>query len=147
MSSGAFGVLIMRPYAAIGRLGACKLRWYRRNMLLRSLIITLFSAVLALTSVTLAVAQHGTAGGRSLVLCTDAGERLVTLDAQGNPVPMLHPCPDCVAAMTPQDVPADMALPQPPLTAQMQAALTYAAAETGRAVQAPRARGPPFWMM
>lgn len=113
-------------------------------MMWRSLIITLFSAILALTSVTLAVAQHGTAGGTTLILCTSTGAQTVTLDANGNPVPAAHPCPDCVAAIAAQGVPPAAQLPLRPLTASAQFAQTVEISAPSRAAPPAQARAPPL---
>ncbi|MDZ7905729.1 MAG: hypothetical protein U5N55_08140 [Cypionkella sp.] len=113
-------------------------------MILRSLIITLFSAVLALTSVTLAVAQHSQVGVRSIVLCSSLGDQTIILDAQGNPVPFAHPCPDCVAAIAAQDLPHAIQLPLPPLVRGMQIADFVPRIAHGRAIPVARARGPPL---
>jgi len=116
-------------------------------MMLRRLTILLLAAVLAMTSVTLALARHADVGGTTITLCSDAGERLITLDAQGNPMPAAHPCPDCVAAIAAQDIPPALALPLPPL-AQHRLKMPHLARHArGQTPPPASARGPPLWLM
>lgn len=131
----------MRGDLTLGVIGRL---WYNWCMILRGIFTFVFAAILALTSVTLAVAQHGRVGGMTLVLCTSDGTQTVTLDANGNPVPMAHPCPDCVAALAAQDVPAALSLPMPPLAQQLLAVKIAAIDAPSQPKSAAYARGPPL---
>ena len=53
------------------------------------------AAVLALTSVTSAMARGQAPSMGLAVICTGMGEVMVALDAQGNPTSAIHPCPEC----------------------------------------------------
>ena len=56
-------------------------------------------AVLALTSVTSAIARGQAPAVDQAVICTGTGVVTVALDAQGNPTGMAHPCPDCTLTL------------------------------------------------
>jgi hypothetical protein len=114
--------------------------------MLRHLFIGVLSLILALSSVTLAASQHASAGGVTLVLCTDGGDAVITLDATGNEVPKDHVCPDCIAAIGAQALPANTALPLPPLAVQAMwiSGLAVMAPSTPKAPT--RARGPPLML-
>ena len=113
-------------------------------MMLSPAITFAFAVVMALSSVTLAVAQHGPIGAMTLVLCSDAGDLQITVDAQGNPVPLSQVCPDCVAGMAAQAVPAAHGLQICPLTARLLHTRLAPSAESGSAATPPCARGPPM---
>lgn len=113
---------------------------------MRIWLTTFFAAILALTSVTLALGQHGQMGTVQMVLCSDLGDTVITLDAQGNPVESAHVCPDCVAAIAAQDVPAGASLPLPPLSSRLWEAVDTAHANLSRAYTPTQARGPPVLM-
>lgn len=65
-----------------------------------SRIVTVWVLALCViaSSVTSAIARSAAHGQFSVVICSDAGVVQITLDAQGNPVTPIHPCPDCVVA-------------------------------------------------
>ncbi len=105
------------------------------------LLAVLLSVVLALGTILSgpAMARHG---GTTVELCIGGSTATVTLDANGQPIPSHHPCPQCLAA---QDVtfppaawtnPGRMArataTPRPPVTPH---AIHH---------PAPTARGPPL---
>ncbi len=113
-------------------------------MIWRNITTALFAAVLALTSVTLAVGQHAMPQGTRMVICTDLGAQTVVLDANGNPVQADHSCIDCFTATLAQDVPPALPLPMPPLAAQTQLARPADTATPSRAPLQPHARGPPL---
>jgi len=102
------------------------------------------SIVVALTSVSLAQARHYDGRGLQMVLCTDHGYQTITIDAQGNPVPITHPCPDCVAAMAAQDLPLLAVLPAPLQVGQLIAFAAFARDANGRSPPPAFARGPPL---
>ncbi len=113
-------------------------------MILRSITTMLFAAVLALTSVTLAVGQHAMPRGTTMVICTDLGAQTVVLDENGKPVQADHSCIDCMAASLAQDVPPALHLPLPPLAAQRHLVQADDAAAPSRAPLQLHARGPPL---
>ncbi len=55
--------------------------------------------VVALGSLTHALARHQAAGAQTLVICTGYGLVRITLDAEGNPVEHTLPCPDCILSL------------------------------------------------
>jgi hypothetical protein len=78
------------------------------------LFLTLALALtLGLGAIASAQARHQAAGQHSIVICTGYGLVTITLDADGNPVKRILPCPDCVPLQTglPLDV---VALPTCP---------------------------------
>ena len=75
----------------------------------------LLAVMLALSSVTIAVARGQVAVGGTIVICSGYGLVSVALDADGNPVGPLHPCPECLAGWTSILV-AHTALPLRPQT-------------------------------
>jgi hypothetical protein len=56
----------------------------------------LLAVVLAVTSVSMAVARHAPRAARAMELCAAGGTGTVALDERGRPVAPAHPCPDCV---------------------------------------------------
>jgi hypothetical protein len=113
-------------------------------MMLRSFLTTVFAAVLALTSVTLVLGQHASAGVIQMVICTDMGAQTITLDANGSPIIASHNCPDCLAASVVPDLPPAFALPLPPLTAQDHVARADGVSCHSRSLPQAHARGPPL---
>lgn len=112
--------------------------------MIRTIIIYALSAVLALTSISHAQARHYDGNGLQMVLCTAHGYQTITIDAQGNPVPVTQPCPDCVAAMAAQDLPILVVLPVPLQTGQLIAFASFARGATGTRPPTAFARGPPL---
>jgi len=113
-------------------------------MMLRSLSTMFFAALLALTSVTLAVGQHAMPQGMTMVICTDMGAQTVTLDANGNPVQPAHSCIDCNAAPSAQALAPALQLPLPPLVARGYLARADAVTSHSRTLPQAHARGPPL---
>ncbi|MBC7133408.1 MAG: hypothetical protein H5U16_09925 [Roseovarius sp.] len=73
---------------------------------LRPLTALGLCVLVALTSVTLAVARGTPQPVGQIVLCTGEGTRSVFIGADGAPVPAPHVCPDCLPAFhatAPQD--------------------------------------------
>jgi hypothetical protein len=112
--------------------------------MLRALFPIALALVLALTSVSMAVARGQVAAGERIVICTGAGLVTIEIDAEGNPVGPVHICPDCAlgliaAAATPSVV---VARPAPraadPLPVSAPAALFVQSARS------PPVRGPPL---
>ena len=68
---------------------------------MRTLIGLFLSVVLAVGSISMAVAHGQMPMGQTIELCTDAGAVTVVLDANGNPTSGTpHLCPDCLSAST-----------------------------------------------
>jgi hypothetical protein len=112
-------------------------------MNLRPILGLLLALLLAVTSVTMAVARGQSPMGRDVIICAGAGVSTITLDADGNPVRARHACPDCLMGVTAAITPDAFAPPQPPLrrsTPLSQALPTLAATLRARAATA---RGPP----
>jgi hypothetical protein len=74
-------------------------RYCRSMTLLRPLFGLILSLVLAATSLTAAEMRGHAIGSRLVEICSDsaAGSNVTTilLDAKGNPIAPMHPCPDC----------------------------------------------------
>lgn len=54
------------------------------------------AVIMAVSSVTQALARHQAQGAQTFVICTGYGLVSVTVDAGGNPVDYMLPCPECV---------------------------------------------------
>lgn len=120
---------------------ACDALGYR--MLRRlPLVPLLLSALIAVTSVTMAAARGQMMRGDAVVICSGYGVVTILVDARGEPVGTVHPCPDCTLHHVLADlVPAPMVLrPATRGEALRAAALSLPVA---RARVAPMARGPP----
>jgi hypothetical protein len=76
---------------------------------LRPALALCLALLLAVTSVSLAVARGQAPPAGEIVICTGLGLQSVAVDAQGRPVSRPHICPDGVAAI------AALALPFPAL--------------------------------
>ncbi len=67
--------------------------------MLRPLVACLLALILMVGSVTSAVARSEMTGMTAVTLCgTDGALTVVQIDASGQPVPMGHDCPHCLAA-------------------------------------------------
>lgn len=66
--------------------------------LLRPCASALLLIALVLSGVTQAQARHAGYGAQMLVICTGDGLVRITLDADGQPVGHILPCPECVLA-------------------------------------------------
>lgn len=115
-------------------------------MMLRLISSVCLALILSLTSVTAAVAHMRAAGAVQIVICGTPGvEEVVTLDAFGDPMPMVHHCPDCltlVAGASP-DAP-QVARPMGRMV-QVRAGLSGPDAHPQVAPR-PSARGPPLYL-
>lgn len=96
----------------------------------RPLAALLLAAILALSSVTMAVARHAPKAAGMVVLCTAEGTAELAVDVRGRPLPPAHPCPDCLG-------PSLALLPAPALPQGR------AAARRGRAPRGPGAAPAP----
>lgn len=112
-------------------------------MTLRVLLSFVLTLMLAVTSVTTAVAHARTIGAVELELCdAHGGTATVLLDAAGNPIADPHHCPDCLAATpAPGGAPAD--LPARPLTRSEPHVCALPIPVEDEAAPEPAARGPP----
>jgi hypothetical protein len=70
---------------------------YRRMRLLKPILALALCLIVLATSVTSAVARGQMATGQMMQLCANGATVTVMMDAQGNPVDPVHPCPDCLA--------------------------------------------------
>jgi hypothetical protein len=104
--------------------------------------IWLLALCMIASGVTSAIARSAAHGQYSVTICNEFGVVQITLDAQGNPVTPMHPCPDCVVALA-------GALPDPvPLPPRSVTWAPFVPAVTETAVFArhplpAHARGPP----
>lgn len=82
------------------------------NRLLNPATALLLGLVLAMTSVSMAVARGGMSMSGTMILCIDAGQQVLPLGPDGQPQDVSHACPDCtigaLALVEPQplDAPA-----------------------------------------
>jgi hypothetical protein len=102
------------------------------------------SLALALASVTMATARAQSASVTGqITICSGYGVVSVAVDADGNPVGRVHPCPDCLAGLhlAPAPVLAGAALPQARVS-RLGLPRPFILAERERPL--PRSRGPPL---
>ena len=66
---------------------------------MRSVLSAAMAVILAVTSLTMAVARGETRMGTEIVICTGYGITTVTVDEEGNPTGPVHLCPDMVLGM------------------------------------------------
>lgn len=116
--------------------------------LLRPFGFATLCLALILGSLSMAVARgNATAlsnGGITLVLCSGFGYRTVSLDAGGNPIGPLHPCPDCLAGLSAYIQPAASLIAPQTLVVTLIVVLAPPPVPVQDAAQSPRARGPPL---
>ena len=115
----------------------------RRHSLLRQSASLLLAAILALASVTMAVARNQATGSTDMVICSAYGVVTITLDAQGNPAGPVHPCPDCLSSLGPALLPG-VDQPTRPQTRARTATTAPQPRATSRTPPAATARGPPL---
>ncbi|MCC5986241.1 MAG: hypothetical protein JJT95_01070 [Pararhodobacter sp.] len=65
---------------------------------MRIFALTLLALAVMASSVTMVQARHQARGVGEVVLCTGYGMVSVEIDAEGNPVGPMLPCPDCIMA-------------------------------------------------
>lgn len=109
---------------------------------LRPLFLALMATILAVTSLTMAVARGQVQIAGEIVICTGYGITTVTVDDEGNPTGPVHLCPDMVLGMM-----AALDTPPPVLTrpeGRVERIEASAPARLrGSSVPQPRARDPP----
>jgi hypothetical protein len=113
------------------------MNWFRP---LSGLLLALLMAV---TSVTMAVARGQDRMGDTVEICGGFGQVFVTLDQNGQPMRPGHPCPDCLTGITALDLPGPTAAAARP---QSVARVTFAPLSIiagSLAVPKATARGPP----
>ncbi len=69
------------------------------NRTLRIVAAVVLAAILAATSLTMAVARGQTRVAGEVVICTGYGVTTISVDANGNPVGPVHLCPDMVLGL------------------------------------------------
>ena len=108
-------------------------------------MLTLILAFCAGTGVmSVARAQAAAAQGQDIVICSGYGVVTITVDADGNPISPVHPCPDCVAGLAAALVPSDLSIAVPLALTRF---VPDATAETWlvlRPLYSAQARGPPL---
>ena len=112
-------------------------------MKLRAPLALMLTLMLAVTSVTTAVAHARTIGSVELELCdAHGGTAKLLLYAAGNPIADPRHCPDCLAAtLAPDGTPAD--LPARPLTRSEPHVCALPIPVEDETAPEPAARGPP----
>ncbi len=109
---------------------------------IRLFALGLLSLTLALTSVTGAVARSAAQGQYSVTICGIDGVVQITLDAQGNPVAPMHPCPDCALTLV-AALPESAGAPGPAVAITRLAPVPPVPAILPARVPPALARGPP----
>jgi hypothetical protein len=130
----------IKAFCHLGR--TVRLR-YSNAMTLRPILGLLLALLLAVTSVTMAVARGQSPMGRDVIICAGAGTSTITLDANGNPVRAMHPCPDCLMGVTAAIAPDAVAAHMRPHTRGTILAHTQTALAATLRARAATARGPP----
>lgn len=110
---------------------------------MRSALHLILALIVALSSVTMAQARHQARAHGEMVICTGIGMIAVEVDAQGNPVGPMLPCPECTPALAALDAgPAPVPGPAVRLVPVVWAAAEIPAPPTGAPVFR-HARAPP----
>lgn len=108
----------------------------------QSAIAILLSAILSVTSLTMAVARGQTRVAGEFVICTGYGITTIQVDENGEPVGPVHLCPDMVLGLM-----AALDTPTPTLTRPEGQGLRLeplaVVLSAGLAAPQPRARDPP----
>ncbi|KFE35945.1 hypothetical protein DW2_04930 [Thioclava atlantica] len=98
--------------------------------------------VLAMTSMTMAVARGQARVAGEVVICTGYGVTTISVDEKGNPTGPVHLCPDMVLAMMAAIAVAPV-LPEPPGGQGRSLRPSEPPVAQAQARVVPRARGPP----
>ena len=111
--------------------------------IIRAYLICALTIMVAVAGIGHAQARHQAHGATALVICTGYGLVRITIDADGNPVEHMLPCPDCTpgqTALLPD--PATLSLPElcPPDIILLRASLP----EPATAGIWHQSRAPPF---
>ena len=111
---------------------------------MRSLSALLLSLVLALASVSMAVARGQMPMGATMTLCSQGQAVTVTLDANGNPITTPpHFCPDCLSAVAALDLASAPDLSAPDHALRLPASFDTPPRRRDAPQVAFQARGPP----
>lgn len=111
---------------------------------MRSLSALLLSLVLALASVSMAVARGQMPMGATMTLCSQGQAVTVTLDANGNPITTPpHLCPDCLSAVAALDLASAPDLSAPDHALRLPASFDTPTPRRDAPQVAFQARGPP----
>jgi hypothetical protein len=102
----------------------------------------LLGLVLAMTSVSMAVARGGMSMSGAMILCIDADPQLVPLGPDGEPMQASHACPDCTIGALALTQPQPLDAPEWRMARLDVRPFTLVVHET--AVQGGQGRGPPF---
>jgi hypothetical protein len=97
--------------------------------------------VLAMTSVSMAVARGGMSLSGAMILCIDASQETVLLGPDGEPIEVQHPCPDCTMGALALTDPAPLTAPVWRMARLYARPFALHIHET--AVEGGQARGPP----
>ena len=111
--------------------------------LLRPLSGLLLALLMALTSVTMAVARGQPPMGDPVEICGGYGQVFVTLDASGQPAAPRHSCPECLGGVTALDLPAITAAPKRPQSLARAAFAPLTVIASSLPPPQASARGPP----
>ena len=103
----------------------------------------LLALLMAVTSVTMAVARGQDRMGDTVEICGGFGAVFVTLDRNGQPVMPGHPCPDCLTGVTALHLPGPIAAPKPPQSQRRAIFWPFAVSATSLPQPHATARGPP----
>lgn len=139
-----WGLLRLRKLPMRSGLRGLRPGAYNRAMSrLRPLLTFCLALAVAVTSLTMAVARGQAMPVGEMVICSGYGVTSVSVDAEGKPVGVLHPCPKCLSALALWLAPAPPgALPAPAgesRLAPVAPATLFASADPA----SPRARSPP----
>jgi hypothetical protein len=94
----------------------------------------------------MAVARAQAAGpqGQDIVICSGYGVVTITVDAEGNPVSPVHPCPECVAGLAAALVPSSLSIAVPVTLARFVPDPKAEAWHILQTLYSAQARGPPL---
>lgn len=110
---------------------------------LRPLSGLLLALLMAVTSVTMAVARGQDRMGVTAEICGGFGAVFITLDRNGQPVPPGHPCPDCLTGVTALHLPGATRAPLPPQSVSRAPFVVLIITAASLAAPQATARGPP----
>ncbi len=111
---------------------------------LRPLSGLLLALLMAVTSVTMAVARSETPMSvQRMELCAGMDTRTVLVDSEGNPVAPRHPCPECLVGLTAFTLLDPAPLPERPETRARNLHPEPVLAQPGRPAPSAKARAPP----
>lgn len=109
---------------------------------LRPLTGLLLALIVALASVGLAVARGQPRMADWVDICGDNGAE-VAVDARGQPVGMIHLCPDCIAPFAFATLALPAPMPMPPMASGRAASPVVTLSVALRPAPGQEARGPP----